>query len=62
MMNNTQSAVAKAERTVWPDLSKNKRAMELAKVAMGWADMTAEQQMANLSALAIRANQIEGTL
>jgi hypothetical protein len=29
----------------WPDLSKDQRAIELAKTAMGWNEMTSEQQM-----------------
>jgi hypothetical protein len=29
----------------WPDLSKDAKATELAKTAMGWKDMTIEQQM-----------------
>lgn len=29
----------------WPDLSKDQRATELAKTAMGWDDLTIEDQM-----------------
>lgn len=32
-------------RAQWPDLSKDEKAIELAKSAMGWKDMTTEQQM-----------------
>lgn len=55
MLNETQNVK-------WPDLSKNQRAAELAKTAIGWADMTAEQQMDNLQAMIVRAAEIEKTL
>lgn len=29
----------------WPDLSKDQKAIELAKTAMGWDDLTIEDQM-----------------
>lgn len=32
-------------QTKWPDLSKDARALELAKTAMGWSELTAEAQM-----------------
>ncbi len=54
MNTQTQSAVARATRTTWPDLSKDQRAWELAKVALG-AD-------ADLHALVSRAQEIKETL
>lgn len=62
MMNQAQSAVEKEARIVWPDLTKDHRALALAKVAMGWADMTTEQQMANARQLTQRAQEIKATL
>lgn len=29
----------------WPDLSKDAKALELAKTSMGWDDLTIEDQM-----------------
>lgn len=62
MMNNTQSAVAKETRIQWPDMTKDNRAMELAKVALGWASMDTATQMGSLSRLALRAQEIKETL
>lgn len=67
MLNETQPETKlvrtnHALRAQWPDLSKDQRAMELAKVAMGWADMDTAQQMANLSALARRAQEFKEAL
>lgn len=62
MMNGTQSAIAKETRYQWPDLTKDTKAVELAKVAMGWSNLTVEQQMDATSELAQRAQQIKETL
>lgn len=42
-MNNVR--VNHGLRAQWPDLSKDQKAVELAKVAMGWEDLTTEDQM-----------------
>ncbi len=62
MMKETKSAVSQEARIQWPDLSKDTRALVLAKVALGWDTMSAVQQMDNAQALAIRAQQIKGAL
>lgn len=46
----------------WPDLSKDQRAIELAKTAMGWDALTTEQKMDRSRELAQRAQQIKETL
>lgn len=43
-------------------MSKDIRAEALAKIAMGWDQMTAEQKMDNTRELIARAEQIKGTL
>jgi hypothetical protein len=48
--------------TRWPDMTVDNRAMELAKTALGWADMDAAAQMQNLSTLAARAQQFKVAL
>jgi hypothetical protein len=44
------------------DSTLDDRAIRLAKIALVWAEMSAEEQMRNLSALALRAQQIKETL
>jgi hypothetical protein len=39
--NSTQQRT----KLMWPNLSKDQRALELAKIAIGWSEMRAEQQM-----------------
>lgn len=39
----------------WPNLSIDQKAIELAKTAMGWEKMTADQQMCHASELAQKA-------
>lgn len=54
-MNNTA-------QIKWPDLSKDTRAVELAKTAMGWANLSAEQQMDSSRELLRRAQEIKEAL
>lgn len=55
MNHETQtSAVPETKRAVWPDLSKDQRAWELAKVALG--------PNASISDVAKRAQAIKETL
>lgn len=46
----------------WPDMTKDAKAIELAKTALGWNLMTAEQQMDNVRALSVRAQEIKEAL
>jgi hypothetical protein len=49
-------------RAQWPDLSKDQRAMELAKIALGWNDMTPDEQAVRLGELVRRAKDINDVL
>lgn len=49
-------------RLKWPDLSKDMKAVELAKSAMGWKDMTTEQQMDASQYLAKLAQEFKESL
>lgn len=44
------------------NLDTNQRAIELAKIALGWGDMTPEQRMDNARNLVTRATEIESNL
>ena len=46
----------------WPDLSKDAKALELAKTAMGWAEMTSEQQIASHQYLIKLATEFKESL
>lgn len=48
--------------TKWPDLSKDRKAEELAKVAMGWNELTTEQQMDASRYLVKLAQEIKESL
>lgn len=53
--------------TVWPDLSKDRRAEEQAKIALGWKDlnfgaMTDAEKDVHVRALITRAQQIKSIL
>lgn len=50
------------DRVVPDSLDKDLRAQELAKIALGWADMSAEQRMDASRALLKRAQEIKETL
>jgi hypothetical protein len=54
MITEAKSAVNETSRLQWPDLSKDQRAWELAKVALGTD--------APISAIAKRAQEIKETL
>lgn len=54
--------VRQATSIHWPNLNKDQRAVELAKTALGWAEMSTEQRMDNARRLAERAQQIKETL
>jgi hypothetical protein len=43
----------------WPDLSKDSRAVELAKQELSWDGLTAEQKMNDSSTLAQHAQRIK---
>lgn len=49
-------------RAQWPDLTKDQRAMELAKIAVGWAEMQPDEQMERLAELVRRARDINDVL
>ncbi len=55
-MNNT------ANTPKWPDLSKDAKAVELAKTAMGWEDLTIEDQMDRAGELVAKAQQFKESL
>ena len=46
----------------WPDLSIDQKAVELAKTAMGWDDLTIEDQMDSARKLAQLAQIYKGQL
>lgn len=46
----------------WPDLSKDAKAIELAKVAIGWDELTIEQRIARHRELVVKAEEFKGAL
>jgi len=46
----------------WPDLSKDQRAFELAKTAMGWNDLTAAEQMGRSEELVTKTQTYKESL
>lgn len=50
------------QQVKWPDLSKDQRAVELAKTAMGWEQMSTEQRMDGARYLAKLAQEFKESL
>lgn len=46
----------------WSQLNSEERALELAKTAMGWNDLTQEQQEQKAQELTAKAEQFKGAL
>lgn len=46
----------------WPNLTKEQRALELAKTALGWNELSPAEQIRHASELIERAQQIEAVL
>jgi hypothetical protein len=51
-----------AAKQQWPNMSKDQRAMELAKTAIGWDKMTPEEQTQAVGYLAKLANEFKEAL
>lgn len=50
------------KQLTWPDLSKDARAIELAKTAMGWDSLSTEQKMDRSRELVEKAQEFKGAL
>jgi len=49
-------------RTEWPNLNKDTRAVELAKIAMGWDQLSVEQKMERSRELVQKAQDFKESL
>lgn len=50
------------QQAAWQNLSKDARALELAKSAMGWDSLTTVQQMDRSRELLVKAQTFKGVL
>lgn len=50
------------QQAAWQNLSKDARALELAKSAMGWNLLTTEQRMDRTRELLVKAQTFKGVL
>jgi hypothetical protein len=50
------------QQAAWQNLSKDARALELAKSAMGWDSLTWAQRAAKHGELVVKAQQFKGAL
>lgn len=50
------------QQAAWQNLSKDARALELAKSAMGWNSLTTEQRMDHTRELLAKAQTFKGAL